>query len=168
MKLTSQIICEIIKNGMGLDSDQIWIYNQRRSIPEDEKLYITVGMSAMKPYGNNRSNRSADDGSYSENLSQYIQEMISIDVMSDTTEAQERYHEVLGALVSSFSQEIQKTYALKISEMPTTIVDVSEIDGATILNRLSITLNVLRKYDMLMGAAYYDSFSKVSKPLVDK
>ena len=160
MRLTSQIICDIIKNGLALKDDQVWIYNQRRSIPEDERMYVVVGMSAIKPYGN--TNRQLTGTNYmTDQTTQYMQEMITIDVLSYTTEAIERYSEIFGALISTYSQQQQEALGMKIAEMPTTVNDVSEVEGATILYRIAITLNVLRKYDMLIAATYYDTFQEI-------
>ena len=69
MRITPQIICDIIKDGMALKDDQIWVYNQRRSIPEDKRLYITVGVMTMKPYGNNKTFNAT---TLNDELSQYI------------------------------------------------------------------------------------------------
>ncbi|NCX93982.1 MAG: hypothetical protein EBX40_04835, partial [Gammaproteobacteria bacterium] len=52
MKITPQIICDILAKGMSLPPEQIWIYNQRRAIPEDKKLYVVVSLISSKPYGN--------------------------------------------------------------------------------------------------------------------
>lgn len=158
MRVTPQIICDIIKHGMSLKDDQIWIYNQRRSIPEDKRLYITVGVMAIKPYANNRR---FDATTLQDDLNQYIQETLSINLMSYTTECLEKYSQVLGSLISTYSQQIQEQYALKIAETPTGINDVSSIEGTTLLNRIAITLPVLRKYSMLIGANYYDTFEDI-------
>jgi hypothetical protein len=158
MRITPQIICDIIKDGMALKDDQIWVYNQRRSIPEDKRLYITVGVMTMKPYGNNKTFNAT---TLNDELSQYIQETLSINMMSYTTECLERYPEVMGSLIATYSQQVQELYALKIAETPTSINDVSAIEGTTLLNRVAITLPVLRKYSMLIGANYYDTFEDI-------
>jgi len=159
MRLTTQIICDIIQNGMLLTSDQIWISNQRRSIPEDKRLYITVGIMSLKPYGNNNRPTSTTDG-MSDISAQYMQETTQIDLMSYTTECLERYSEVMAALVSSYSQEMQTIYGLKIANVPISINELSGIEGATMLNRIAITLPVLRKYDnIISGTKYYDDFT---------
>lgn len=156
MRITPQIICDIIKAGMSLKDNQIWIYNQRRAIPEDKSLYITVGIMSIKPYANiNRFNQAT----MKDDLNQYVQETLSINLMSYTTECLERYPEVMGSLISTYSQQVQEELALKIAEIPTSINDVSAIEGTTLLNRIVITLPVLRKYSMLIGANYYDQIT---------
>jgi len=157
MKITPQIICDIIQKTMPLSIDQIWVYNQRRAIPEDQRLYITVGITSIKPYGNNSKQVSTVGGLVEQNTT-YFSETISIDLFSYTTEAAERYSEVMACLKSTYSQQQQELLGMKIAELPTSINDVSAVEGAAILFRINITLNVLRKYDKLMDSQYYDSY----------
>lgn len=155
MRLTAQIICDILKVCMGLATDQIWIYNQRMAIPEDKRLYIVVGVISMKPYGNTNKVTASTTG-MSQDLNQYVSETLSIDLFSYDTEVQERYGEVLASLMSVYSQQIQEDLALKIFPIPLNVNDVSMVEGAAIINRLSLSFTVLRKYNTVMGAQYYD------------
>lgn len=162
MIVTPQIICDIIQQGMDLQDDQIWIYNQRKTIPYDKRLYISVSVIAIKAYANNvkfNSTTNRDD------TSQYVQETLSINLYSYTTEALERYHEVMGSLISTYSQQQQALLALQIARVPTAINDVSAIESTTILYRIAITLQVLRKYDKLITAQYYDTFNEANVSL---
>jgi hypothetical protein len=155
MTSTPQIICDIIQQGMGLGDDQIWIYNQRKTVTYDKRLYVTVGVVTIKPYGNNvKFNHTTQK----DETSQYVQETLTINVFSYTTEALERYHEVMGSLISTYSQQKQALLGLRIAQVPIAINDVSAIEGTTILYRIAITLPVLRKYDKLITAEYYDTF----------
>lgn len=169
VRMTPQIICDIIKNGMSLSDYQIWIYNQRREIPQEKKLYVVVGLITSVAYGNNsKLSQSASIPTIPETLTQYMREDISIDLFSYTTEAQERYHEVLGSIMSTYSQRTQEAQALKIFSIPRSINDVSHVEGPSLLNRMSITLQVLRKYDMILAADYYDRITPAYVALVDK
>lgn len=153
IRITAQIICDIIKDGMQLKDDQIWIYNQRWEIPEDKRLYVVVGLMSAVPYGNTFRFSSSDN---TDQLYQYMKEMISVDLLSYTTEPQEKYAQILGSIMSTYSQQIQEAQAIKIYSSPMTINDVSHVEGPTRLNRISMTLQVLRKYDMLALTEYYD------------
>lgn len=157
MRVTPQIICQIICKVTKIPTDHVWIWNQRRAIPEKKDLHIAVGLISMKPYSNMMRNVSTTSG-MEDRLSQYMQEVISIDLFSYGTEAIERTPEILGALRSTYSQQVQEELGLKIAEIPLSINNVSEIEGAAILYRQSITLNVLRKYDTITPTQYYDQF----------
>lgn len=171
-RVTPQIICDILARGMGLGKDQIWIYNQRRSIPEDKRLYVVVGIAGLKAYGNNNRNAwttgptgpSGETGatSYQDQLTQYMLETISIDLFSYTQESLQRYNEVLGSLRSTYSQQIQELMGMKIAEVPISMNDVSFVEGAALIYRINITLPVFRKYDMILNADYYDDIEGYS------
>jgi hypothetical protein len=157
MLITPQIICDILQTCMTLESDQIWITNTRRSIPEDKRLYVVVGTMGFTPYGS--TNRHEFNGSVmQETLSSWVQETITVDILSYTTEAVERYWEVMASIKSSYSQNLQQTHCIKISEIPTTVNDASEAEGPALIYRIAITLQVLRKYDKIMDVEYYDNF----------
>lgn len=154
MTLTTQLICDIIKNGLDLDNDQIWVYNQRRSIPNDKRLYVVVGMISAKPYGNNfyfNGNQTTP----TETLAQWMQELMSIHVFSYTTEVYQKYPMIIGSLVSSYSERLQEENALKIARVPMSISDTSHIEGASMLNRIAVSLQVLRKYSNILTTDYY-------------
>jgi hypothetical protein len=143
---------------MKLSLDQIWVYNQRRAIPDDQRLYVTVGLVSSRVYGNNKIQLPTVDG-LQDSMTTYVSELISIDLLSYTTEAAEKYFEVLAVLRSTYSQQVQEALGLKISEVPSSVSDVSAVEGAAILFRINITLNVWRKYDKIMDSQYYDTFS---------
>jgi hypothetical protein len=158
MKITPQLICDIIWKTTKISKEQIWIYNQRRPIPEDKKLYIVVGLVSAKPYANMIRQVSTPSG-MNDAISDYAQELISIDLFSYTTEAVEQYPKILASLRSTYSQQQQEALGLKIAEIPLSVNNVSEIEGAAILYRIAITLNVLRKYDTIFTTQYYDDFT---------
>lgn len=156
-RITPQIFCSIIQKCMSLRDDQIWIYNQRRAIPEDTSMYVVVGLIASKVYASN--NNLDQTIGLTDSLSQFVQETISIDVFSYTSEAIERYPDIIGSLKSTYSQHVQELNALKISQLPLTINDISHIEGPTMLNRISMAFTALRRYNMNLEAEYYDQLS---------
>lgn len=156
MRTTPQIICEILQDALELDKEQIWVFNQRRAIPEDKNLYIVVGLISSKIYGSNSYYSNNENLPITETLEQFANEMISIDIFSYTNEAIQEYPRVIGALRSTISESAQELNALKIGAVPLSVNNVSEIDGPTLLNRMSITLQVMRKYSMILESDYYD------------
>jgi len=162
---TPQILCDIIRTTLNFSDDQIWIYNQRRSIPEDKRLYVIVGLISVQAYGNNVHHPVDINGNLTDQITTYVQETISIDLFSYTTASITQYSNIFGSLRSTYSQQIQEQYGIKIAEIPVSINDVSAVEGAALLYRLSITLQVLRKYDILVVNQYYDTFSPVNPVL---
>lgn len=157
MKVTPQIICDIICKVLKIPTSQVWIWNQRRAIPEDKLLYVVVGLISAQPYSNMLINKPTTGG-MTDNMSQYVQETISIDLFSYTTEAAERYPQIMAALRSTYSQQVQEALGLKIAEIPASVNDVSAVEGPAVLFRITMTLNVLRKYDIITPTQYYDQF----------
>lgn len=156
--ITPKLICDIIQDAMSLNDDQIWIYNQRRSIPQDKRLYIVVGLISSRSYGNNGKFNSS---TMKIDVGVWMQELISIDLFSYTMEAQERVHEVIGSFQTTYSIQQQELYGLQIASIPLHITDTSASEGPTMLNRLSMSLNVLRKYDILKASQYFSEFSDI-------
>lgn len=158
--MTTQIIADIIQTGMGLDEGRVVIYNQRRRIDPDKGMWITVGQMSVKPFGNNVAAVSTTEG-MSEVLTQHMQEMISVDMMSYDTDALERLPELLGALASTYSQQAQEHHAMRIGVLPTGISDVSMNEASSMIYRMNVTLNVLRAYNSTKPIDYYDTFEPV-------
>jgi hypothetical protein len=148
---TLQIVASILKAHMGLTAEQIWIYNQRRNIPTTSGLFVTVGRVALKVYGNN-STQSGD----SVTSGQWCQETIAINMFSKNMDAMERVPEALAALRSPTSVFTQQQHAISIAPIPQSVVDTSEVEGAGMLFRTTITIVVLSAYEQTSTATYFD------------
>jgi hypothetical protein len=157
VKLTVQIVCDILKTGLGLDDEHIWIYNQRRDIPTGDGIFVTVGVQSIVPYGNNRRSV-ATSGGMAEEVSQQFQETLSINVFSHDNAAAMRLGEVLGALNSTYSAQRQAAESFQLAAVPTSINDTSFLEGTSILYRFSITVRAIRAYSTQGAIEYFDTF----------
>lgn len=146
-----QLLAGIIQKSMGLTEAQVWLYNQRRTIPNTSELFITLHRDAIRPYGNN-SRQSGDDVK----ATQFFQTLVSIQMFSRSLEATTRLPEVLAAIRSPYSLYVQEKEGIKISSVPTSIVDASEVEGASMLYRTRIQIMVLSAYELVAGATYFD------------
>lgn len=155
--ITPQIICNIIQNYMGLCEDQIWIYNQRRKIPPTEGLFVVVGLLSTVPYGNTRK-AILGAGPYSEEITQMMQESLSINMFSYDDSAIYRMPELIGSFQSTYSEQIQEKNCMQIGVVPTAITDTSFLEASAILFRQTITLRVLRSYSKITASDYYDKY----------
>ena len=54
------VFAGIIRNQLGLDIDQVHIYNQEFIIPPDERLYVTVGLTSSKNFSTNSQSTSIE------------------------------------------------------------------------------------------------------------
>jgi len=152
-RLTILHICDILQDQMSLTDDQIWIYNEKQDIPTDPGLHISVGQMGITPIGNNRKFLGT-----TEKISQTYQETIAIEVFSKDTSALSALPQVLGALASTYSIQIQERYGFKISTVPTTVNDTSFLENTAIVYRLSITIRVIRAYEVTKDVEYYEHF----------
>lgn len=153
--LTVQYVCKIIQTVMGLEDGQIWIYNQRRLVPNTKGLFVIVGMIDSKPYGVNLHNM----GTENEIRTVHMKETISIDLVSYDLTAPTRLAELIGAIHSTFSQQTQEQYGFKLASNPTSVLNTSEVEGSAMVNRFTVTTVALTAYDSNSPIEYYDTFS---------
>ena len=156
--MTVQIIVDILKAVMQLDEDRVWVWNQREEIPKDKGLFIAVGMMGIVPFGSNSKPVSTVNG-MQEQLSQQMQETITVNVYSYDTSAILRYPEVIGAMASTYSQNQQEKYQFRIAQVPSSVNDASFAEGGGILYRFDMTFRILRSYGTINDIAYYDTHS---------
>ena len=76
--------------------------------------------------------------------------------------AQERFHEALGSFQTTYGTQQCELNALRIASIPLHVTDTSAIEGPTLLNRISISLQVLRKYDIVKASTYFDDYSDLN------
>jgi len=159
--LTVQYIAKILQTQLGLDDQHIVVYNQRHEVPSDGSLYIVVGMMGFVPFGSQRFMIPTEDGMREETCQQF-QETITIEAFSRDTSALEKYGNILGALKSTYAQQLQEEVGFHIGVIPTTMNDTSFLEGASLLYRVSTTIRVLRAYGQNRTVDYYDNnFSPV-------
>ena len=150
---TIDLIRNIIMVDMPFPTERIFLYNEDYVLPEDNGLWIIVAYQGSKPYSNRNSNFIDEKGNYMEAQNVNMQEQIIVHLMSFNIDALRRKEEVLQALASMYSQNLQSQESFKIAPiMP--IADRSEIEGGKINYRFDIMLTVLTWYEKIKGAAY--------------
>ena len=68
----------------------------------------------------------------------------------------------LNALNGDAAEQAQERYSFKIGYLPTSLMDVSEIDGASRLNRYNLTFNILCGYSQSRRVEYYSTIQDPS------
>ncbi len=152
------LIREIILSEMELDDDRAIIYNQKFNIPTDDGIFITLSMLGSKCFGNRNVQDADPDGNTIERQEVNIQEMIQIDIMSKSTAALFRRWEVIAALSSNHSQQVQEQNSFRIAPIPNGLTDLSHLEGASRNYRFAITIVTLAWYSKNKTIDYYDAF----------
>lgn len=156
-----KIIGDIIKNNMVLTDDQIFIYNQDFKIPPTKGMFILLQYNTSQPYSAVNKFMPAAIGleGAEESISITMKEDYTINIISKNDEARQRKEEILMALNSNYSQDQQGLYQFQIAKISNSFVNVSELEGAGMLNRFAINISLLAHYNKTIDTAYYDDFT---------
>ena len=146
------LFCDIIKNGLGLDESQVYLYNQKINIPIDSQLYISVGILNNSVFGNSLSYDSNGNAIQKINM----KSTLGVDILSRSTEALFRKEEVVMALNSHYSQQQQEHNSFYIARIPSSFVNLSELEASAIPYRFHFDVNIQYSREKLTTADYFD------------
>jgi len=146
------LIAHILKYEMGLSSDQVYIYNQKLFIPKDERIYISIGLESSKIIG---AKSKFDNGVESRAVSNF--NTIKIDLFSKSIDALIRKDEVIASLGGIFSQNVQTANSFRISTVPQSVTNLSQVDGTAIPFRFNLTFGVYNLSLSYKDVEYFDS-----------
>lgn len=153
------ILSNIIESELGLANGRVWIYNQDYKMPEDSGLFVALDYVNSEPYAVNRSSLPIITGGEQETVKMLAREEYAINILSKDSSARMRKEEVLMALNSTYSEQQQELYEFKIAQIPSGFTNVSELEGAGMLNRFVINIAVLAWYSKTKEIPYFDQFS---------
>ena len=156
---TEKILASVIQKEMQLSNDEIWIYNQEFRIPNISTLFVVVQFQNARILSSKDTIQTTDSGTIE--VQSIIQiESILVNVFSKDTSSRQRKHEVIFALNSVFSEQMQEKYGFRIFPIPHNFNNISRAEGATMLNRYGIAINVQRTYNKIIKSFndYYDKF----------
>lgn len=173
-KATEEIFVEIIRDYMGLPSGQIVVRDQNFKVPNDQKIYVVVGMVDSRPYSAQSFIDSSsisepnyvfdgDDAVYDgadrvidgftyidtviEKTRTQLRENIQIDIMSRDKKAILQRNEVYLAVNSIRAKQAQEKYNFKIARIPTNFINTSAAEGGSNINRFTMTIPCLVWYE---------------------
>lgn len=151
------IIKQILDSEMQMPENRVWAYNANVDIPKDSKLFIILSLWSSTPYSNNIKYRDTKDG-VEEAQSMNVTEDVTISLLSKSTAARDRAHEVLMALNSTFSQSLQEKNHMHISNIGD-VNDRSFLEATSRINRFDVECRVFRAYSKIKSVDYYDKFN---------
>ncbi len=152
-------ICKILQNSLNLTDEQIWIYNQKRDIPNDFGIYFVVNYIGQRIIGNVRKEVSTPAGLV-EYQSVHSLANFSVDILSRSSKAREMRDKALMALNSTYSQMIQEANGFQIAPNSFSVTNTSEIEGVAELYRYTLSFNVTYMSETSKSIDYYDTFTK--------
>ena len=156
-----ELLCDIIRKEMELENDQVYIFDQKYTMPNDSRVYVTVGVLSEKPFS--RSNRIEEIGGvFSEISTANFRSILSVNVQSKSTEALYRNVDAMIALNSNYSRTQQEANNFYIAPLSDQINNISEIDGSGIPYRFNFGATMQYSKIKVKSITYYDTFEKPS------
>lgn len=152
------LVCDIIQKAMGLSRGQVYLYNQKINIPTNSELYVAVGVLTAKPFGNRPKYVGGSD-SFIAVQSVNMNTVLSIDILSRSTQALDRKEQVLMALSSPYAEQQMELNSFYVSQLSTSFVNLSSIDGAAIPYRFNISVALQYATTLTSTPPYFDTFS---------
>lgn len=154
-----KLICQVLQRQLDLTDKQIWIYNQKRDIPNDYGVYYVVSYLGQKIIGNIRKEIATQQG-LMEYQSVHSLAMYQLDVLSRGSKAREMRDKAIMALNSTYSQQVQEANGFQIARNSFQVTNTSEVEGTAELNRYSVSFNVTYMTETTKSIDYYDTFTK--------
>jgi hypothetical protein len=152
-----EYIVDIIRKEMNLNQQNIWIHSQNRKIPpQSQELYVTVGCVDFLPISSKSRYNPVDD---TEIQTVYGRATVQIDILSRSREARIRRAELLMALNSYYSKEVQDKKQFRIFELPARFINTSSLEGGSEINRFSLIIRAMISEDKVKETDYYDTFN---------
>lgn len=160
--LPEQHILDIINSELNLPVDHAWVRDQNKEYPNTPDMFIVAGMVFSKVISTN-STATPSAAGMTETQSTITQDSIQIDVLSRNIDALQRRYEVLAALNSFYSEQVQELNNFKIYPIATNFINTSIAEGGSQINRFSITITCQVGYQKVKPLSsiygdYFDTF----------
>lgn len=164
---TILVLADLVQSQMGLENGVVAIYNQPRTIQPVSGLYVDVAFLGAKVYG--ATSKAVNDG-FNQDLSEVQTvsklEMYQIDIFSKNAEARILNTEIIFALTGVAAQQACEVHAMRICQIPSGFVDLSQVEASARLNRYALTFNVFRSYSLARLAPTFTHFQSSSQAIV--
>lgn len=161
-RVTAAYLRDIIIEEMNIPSERIWVRDQNVVIPNDEDIFIAVGMVDSQVMSvRNIPIEEGEDLQEKQRVT--MRENIQIDIHSRNTDAISRNWEILAALNSIYAYQVQDENNFRINSLPTSFVNTSGTEGAENINKFSITVPCFVWYSKqkaisTVNGDWYDNF----------
>jgi hypothetical protein len=140
-KLPLKIILDVIADFMELDEEHCYIYNQKWSIPKDGKICVVGSMNTSKIIANNKKHTKYNNV-FTENLNLRQIQTMELNIFGYDLDVLTRKDEVIMALKTDKAQNTFEDNGFSIADIPNSILNANESDGAKILYRYIMSFSV--------------------------
>ena len=151
-------VCDILKVGMGLENDQIWIYNQKVDIPNDKRVYVVVSLKSETVIGENievKPENKMDEVVWSNIVSD-----VGIELFSYNVNALNRRYEVLSSMRSTYSVQKQEELNCNIGRRPIAFFDSSFMAPSAKLYSFYFMYKITHVENSAKQIDYFDNFKE--------
>ena len=156
MTSSLDILKQIIDTEMNMPPDRVWAYNANVDLPTDKDLFIVLHYGARTPISNTVRYVETANG-MEEHQSMNVCEDVIVSLISQSTEARDRAHEVQMAFNSTFSRNLQMKEHIHISIIGD-VYDASFLENTSRINRFDVKTNVFKSYNKSKSVDYYDKY----------
>ena len=155
-----KVVANILQQQLALKDDQVLLYNQKFDIPADERMYVVLAFLGSKTFATKTEYVNDPlSGSLVETQTTNRQEIYSVRIRSWSSEARQRNWEISPALKSDFAQQQMEQASMSIGYLPTSMNDISRLEGTKILNEYALTIRALVAYSKTAPVDYFDQFA---------
>ena len=140
-----------------IPASRIFIYNQEFILEPTQEPWIIIKQMGSKVYSNQNSTFIDSNGNFNEEQDVLTQDIIGITIMSKDLKALQYKEAIPMALASIYSQQQQEALTFKIARIMQAI-DLSEVEGGSMIYRFDWTLNVLSCYQLIKTALPFTNF----------
>lgn len=161
-----ELVCDIIQTSMGLSQGQVYLWDQKINIPTDSRLYVVVGVQNCRPFAN-RPRFVGGSASFIAEQTVNMLATLTIDILSRGPAARDQKELVLLAMSGPYSLQQQELNSFYLATLPTSMVNLSHIDGAAIPYRFQILANLQYFSKLTTNPGYFEdagSFSVITDP----
>lgn len=151
---------QILTNAFSdIQPERVMIWNNKSSIPNDDGLFLLIEFAGTKVIANSIQEQEDDDDEDVLNEVQTLttQETYNIEIMSRDLSALRRKEEVIMALRSTYSQNIQTENGIMIAKIAN-LIDLSGLEASARLFRFQCAVTLHASYTKQNEIDYYNTF----------
>tara|TARA_Y100001963_G_scaffold17759_1_gene21931 strand:- start:26404 stop:27123 length:720 start_codon:yes stop_codon:yes gene_type:complete len=152
------LVANLIEKGLGITGKQISLYNQRNKIPNDDKLYVSVGILTTRMFSNQSDHQEAS-GVYKNIQSANLSDVLNIRLRSYNSSILSSRIEIAMAFMSDYAKRQMALNSFYIGKLPETFSNVDEQEGPKMIYGFNFNVSLQYKHRKVTNTDYYDSFS---------